>query len=352
MEKLEQTKCALQRVRFVLFGALAFAVACNQNKREVEDISLVKPFTWPESFPQPEVPTDNQIIASRIALGEKLFYEKALSIDSSLSCSSCHLPQFAFTDGKQFSVGFHGMTGTRNAQGVVNLAWITEFFRDGGSHTLEMQVQGPVEAENEMAFNMSELVERLKNDEVYQQLAKEAYAREFDAWVLTRALAAYQRSLVSSNSYYDKWLNGDAIAMTESQIRGKDLFFGNRTQCASCHSGFNFTDNSYRNIGLYKEYPDTGRARITGKPEDSGKFRVPSLRNVELTAPYMHDGSMQTLEEVVRLYERGGELNRNRDELIRPIRLTTQEREDLVNFMRALTDTAFVNYHVARAKKL
>ncbi len=337
-----------------IFWGLLLAVvliACNQplEEKELND-SKVYPyiFEWPEGFPVPAIPSDNALTPERIALGEMLFYEPALSIDSSLSCSSCHFPEFAFSDGRRVSVGFHGQLGTRNAQGLTNVAYAKEMFRDGGSLNLEMQVQGPVEAENEMGFNMKMAAERLSSCKDYNQLAQEAYGRDMDVYVFTRALAAYQRTLVSGNSAYDRYNRGDEQALTPQELRGMDLFFSDRTGCINCHSGFNFSDATYRNIGLYTAYEDTGRARITGKPEDSGKFRVPTLRNVSLTAPYMHDGSMATLHEVVRFYETGGKPHRNLDPDMQPFRLSDEERDDMVKFLEALTDTSFIRLHLSR----
>jgi cytochrome c peroxidase len=332
---------------------LLVAVSCEQQDNHEPSGESGKAeyvHQWPDGFPAPAIPSDNALTHERILLGEMLFYEPALSRDSSLSCESCHHPELAFTDGLKVSVGFHGLPGTRNAQGLTNVAYETEFFRDGGSHTLEMQIQGPVEAENEMNFSMAEMAARLQSSERYQKLAQQAYGRPLDMFVITRSIAAYERSLVSGNSAWDMYQRGNNNAITPSQKRGADLFFSDRLNCTACHSGFNFSNSIYANIGLYREYPDTGRARITGKPEDSGKFRVPSLRNVALTAPYMHDGSMKTLEDVVRFYETGGHPHRNLDPDIAPFSLSDEERSDVIHFLESLTDTAFVGYHTRRKK--
>jgi cytochrome c peroxidase len=285
----------------------------------------------------------NTVSEQRINLGKSLFFDQALSVDSSLSCASCHIPGKAFSDGMPVSVGFNGRTGFRNAPALFNLTSIPEFFRDGGAHTLELQVQGPVESEDEMAFNMALAVNRLSQNSAYQWTALVAYRRPFDAFVLTRSLAAFQKSLESYNSPYDAYLAGDSNALTASQKRGMELFFSERTGCVSCHSGKDFTDHSYRNIGLYSEYKDSGRAHVTHRAEDSGKFRVPTLRNLSFTSPYMHNGSFHSLQQVLCHYTTGGHKHRNKDEQIKPFYLSPKERTELIDFLLSLSDTAFVN---------
>ncbi len=285
----------------------------------------------------------NTVSEQRINLGKSLFFDQALSVDSSLSCASCHIPGKAFSDGLLVSVGFNGRTGFRNAPALFNLTSIPEFFRDGGAHTLELQVQGPVESEDEMAFNMALAVNRLSQNGAYQWTAMVAYGRPFDAFVLTRSLAVFQKSLVSYNSPYDAHLAGDSNALTAMQKRGMELFFGERTGCVSCHSGKDFTDHSYRNIGLYAEYKDSGRARVTHRAGDAGKFRVPTLRNLSYTAPYMHNGTFRSLEEVLEHYLKGGQPHKNKDEKIKPFNLSPKERTELIDFLLSLSDTTFVN---------
>lgn len=296
----------------------------------------------PEGFPQPAIPDDNQLTYARVELGKKLFYDKSLSLDSTISCASCHFPEKAFTDPRPVSIGVDGKKGIRNSISLANVTYQNEFFRDGGAHTIEMQVAAPLEDTNEMATGILALIERLESNETYQKMAQEAYGRKMDAFVLTRAIGAFQRTLISGNSPYDQYINGDSTALNPSEKRGMKLFFGDKTKCAECHSGFMLTDFTYRNIGLYKSYKDTGRARITTLSQDVGKFRVPSLRNIALTGPYMHDGSVKTLEEVVEIYMEGGKGHRNQDPLIQPFHLTAIEQKDLINFMNSLTDSTFL----------
>jgi cytochrome c peroxidase len=200
-------------------------------------------------------------------------------------------------------------------------------------------VSAPIEAHEEMDFNVMKVVERLNSHPVYPALFKKAYNSGPSAFTLTRAIANFERTLFTGKTKYDEFQyekKSDALSVSEK--RGMDLFFGERAECFHCHGGFNFTDFSFKNNGLYEVYADSGRARITTLHDDVGKFKVPSLRNVALTAPYMHDGSVATLEEVVEHYNSGGKPNFNKSFLIRPLNLTAQEKEDLVNFMKALTD--------------
>ncbi len=246
-------------------------------------------------------------------------------------------------DTVRFSTGVNGAKGKRNAPALVNMAWQPSFMRDGGVPTLEMQVLSPISDPLEMAFNIAEASERLMHDSFYVREARLAYGRNPDPYVITRALAAYQRTIISGASDYDRYQkNRPSHVLSTSAEKGYRLFFSHKTDCSKCHSGFNFTDYSIRGNGLYRNYRDTGRARITFRKADVGKFRVPGLRNVAVTAPYMHDGSLQTLEEVVEHYNRGGQNHVNQDSLIRPLGLNAREKTDLVAFLQTLTDTAFL----------
>lgn len=293
----------------------------------------------PTGFPYPDIPEDNQPTKNRIALGKKLFFDPILSRDNTISCASCHHEDKKMTDGLPVSQGIDGRHVLRNGMTVLNTAYQPNMFWDGGSPTLEQQVTAPIESHEEMDFNVLKVVERLKNHPEYPALFLKAYNLEPSPYTLTRAIANFERTLFTGKSKYDEYqYDKNMNALSESEKRGMDLFFGERAECFHCHGGFNFTDFSFKNNGLYLVYADSGRARITTLHSDVGKFKVPSLRNVALTAPYMHDGSMATLEEVVEHYSSGGKAHFNKSFLIQPLNLTEQEKTDLVNFMKALTD--------------
>jgi cytochrome c peroxidase len=317
-------------------GILLFA-ACQKEQ-------LPYAIPLPEGFPMPEIPADNQLSAERVALGKKLFFDPILSRDSSISCGSCHFQQHAFADPRQLSFGIEGRLGLRNSPSLANIAYRENFFFDGGVPTLELQVAAPIEDHNEMDFNLPDLVARLQAHPTYPQEFKEAYGTEPNTYSLSRAIASFQRTMLSGNSPYDQYQNGATDAISTAAKRGMELFFSDRTACGSCHSGFNFTNEQFENVGLYEDYSaDPGRRRVTALESDVGKFKVPSLRNIEVTAPYMHDGSIGTLEEVIDFFDSGGLAHPNRSPLIQPLGLTAQEKADLLAFLESLTDEEFLN---------
>lgn len=296
----------------------------------------------PVGFPEPIIPDNNQLSEARIALGKKLFFEPALSLDSSISCASCHKQELAFADDRPVSPGIKGRLGFRNAPSLANMAFQPIFHKDGGVPNLDIQAVVPIEDENEMGMNLLDLAERLNQNPAYQEAFLDAYYDIATPFTITRALAAFQRTLISSNSKYDQVQGGEAV-FTAEEARGAALFFSDQAQCSSCHSGPNFTNHEFINNGLYLEYEDLGRRRVTILEEDVGKFRVPSLRNIELTAPYMHDGSLPTLEAVLQHYNQGGQSSPLQDERIHPLNLQPQEITDLIAFLKTLTDYDFIN---------
>ena len=320
----------MRHLRYTVFLLAVTAIGCTEHK-------LVE---VPAHFPELPVPADNPITKEKIELGRWLFYEKALSKDSSVSCASCHVQNLALTDGEKVSVGVHGAKGQRNSLALQNLAYYPEYFMDGGIPTLEMQVEAPIFTKEEMGFNYFEVSKRLNADDHYRSMFQAAFGKEADAYGITRSIAAFERTLISGNSKYDQFKAG-SISLSDEELNGMNLFFSEKTGCSDCHSGFLFTDFSMVNIGLYETYTDTGYARITQKSEDSGKFRVPSLRNVALTAPYFHDGSVGTLEEVIGHFVSGGKVNSIKDERVRPLNLSYQEQDRLLAFLRTLTDEKF-----------
>ena len=331
------------RLHLIFF--LAFGFACNTSEQsssneESEDFHL----EIPQGFPEMPIPEGNELTAKRVALGKKMFFDPILSLDTSISCASCHFQHLAFSDSVPISKGVHGKNGIRNAQPLINLGYNTSFFRDGGVKTLEMQVMAPLETEEEMHLNIVAAAGRLKEHPEYPQLIKEAYNRTPDPFSITRAIAAFERTLLSGNSAYDQYVfQGKEGALSEDQLKGMELFESERLKCNTCHSGFNFTNQEIVSNGLYESYEkDGGRFRITLRAKDEGKFKVPTLRNVALTGPYMHDGSMNTLEEVIDHYASGGSGHVNKSDKITGFEISETEKAQLIAFLNSLTDESFV----------
>ncbi len=331
-------KIAAFYILTAVFGTACFNSASILRSDDYTAISV------PEGFPPVQFPQDNEYTKTRWLLGKKLFYDKSLSIDNSISCGSCHKVELAFSDNVALSAGAGNKPGTRNAPTLGNVAYHPYYTRDGGVASLEMQVLVPIQEHNEFNINILEIAERLKNNREYAELSKQAYNRELDYYVITRALANFERSLISGSSRYDRFKTyNERKALSESEKKGMDLFFSDRTNCSSCHNGFNFTNYAFESTGLYEKYADIGRKRLTLDDKDLEKFKVPSLRNIALTAPYMHDGSLQTLEEVVEHYNSGGKANAHKSDKIKPLNLSVNEKKHLIDFLKALTDTKFIN---------
>jgi len=298
----------------------------------------------PGGFSPIPFPADNAYTEARWELGKRLFFDPVLSIDSTVSCASCHKPEFAFADNRAFSPGVFDRPGFRNAPSLANVAYQPYLLRKGGVPTLEQQVLVPIQEGNEFAHNIVDITEELQEDSVYVRMSQEAYGRDPDPFVITRAISNFQRTLISGNSPFDQWeYQGCSDALTLSQIRGSELFFSEKAGCFHCHGGFNFTSYAFANNGLYEEYEDEGRYRQTRDSADYSLFKIPSLRNVALTAPYMHDGSLLSLTAVVEHYDRGGANHPHQSEFVRPLNLSETERNDLVHFLEALTDEEFIH---------
>lgn len=327
----------LKRIPILIWSALLFVYGCKKDE------SIPYQQQIPSWFPEMEIPAENQLTRARIELGRKLFYEPLLSLDTTVSCGKCHQLSKGLTDGLPISVGVNDALGLRNAPTLANVGYSPRFFHDGGVETLELQSQQPIFSVEEMNFTIAGFLERISEDEEYQRMFREAYNREPDAFGISRAIASFERTLISGNSRFDQFeYQGDQTALNESEIRGRNLFFSSKTECSSCHVAPLLTNYEYGNIGLYQNYADSGRARISHLEEDKGKFKVPTLRNVELTGPYMHNGSIQTLEEVVEHFNLGGVGHPNQSEKVKPLNLTSQEKSDLVAFLKSLTDSAFI----------
>jgi cytochrome c peroxidase len=340
-------------------------------------------YAWqlPVGFPVPLVPEDNPMTEAKVMLGRYLFYDTALSRDNTMSCSSCHLQPLAFSDGLAVPVGVTGEAHTRNSQGLTNVAYNASYTWGNPVLTqIEHQTVIPIFGEFPVEMGVTgyedEVLARFQDSELYQHLFANAYPDEEEAITfhhITLAISSFVRSMISGNSPYDQFVyQQNYEAMSESALRGLDLFLSERFECHHCHGGFNFSastlhanttfpERPFFNTGLYNidgqgNYPrgNTGVFEITGNPQDMGRFRPPSLRNVELTAPYMHDGSINTLEEVILFYASGGRLiedgiyagdgrdNPYKSGFVPGFEITDQEMEDMLNFLMSLTDETFI----------
>lgn len=324
-----------------LIGFLVSAMAgCVFDKTPSPQISAIEA---PTGFPPVSFPADNVPTQEKIELGRKLFFDPILSLDSTIACASCHFPENAFSDVKALSIGVNNGVGFRNAPPLFNLTYQPDFFRDGGIPTLELQILSPLDNPDEMHLPFQEAVERLARHPLYPNLFRKAFDRGVDGFGLVRAIASFERSLLSGNSAYDRFLQGDKSALSDDAKAGLELFQSAELKCSTCHSGIHFTDFSFANTGLKTDYSDDfGRARITLDSSDIGKFRVPSLRNVEVTAPYMHDGSLATLEAVIDHFASGGNNDPNKHPAISGFAITSTEKSQLITFLGSLTDHKFL----------
>lgn len=274
-------------------------------------------------------------------LGKQLFFDKRLSRDETVSCAVCHKPFLAFSDGLEYSDGVFDRKAIRNSPMILNMKYSPVFMFDANINTLEMQALSPLQDHNEMDMTMKEVLERIFNDSLYQVLAQKGFGRKLDPFVITRALGTYQRSIVATNSPFDQFYYGkDARAISASAKKGFDLFM-NKFDCKSCHPLPMFTNYEALNNGLAIKNNDKGRFRSTGDSTDYGKFKVPSLRNIGLTAPYMHDGRFNSLQEVIQHYRKGGMNTINQDLRIKPLIISKSEEKNLIDFLESLQDLKF-----------
>ena len=315
---------------------------------------------YPSRFPQPAIPADNPLTVSGIELGRRLFYDPILSRDSTMSCASCHNQQLSFADGSNLSIGIRGLPGTRSSMPLINLAFnVKGFFWDGRAATLEEQALLPIEDHLEMDDTWENVAAKLRRHPTYPAYFRQAFGierkSEITPELAVKAIAQFERTLVSFNSRFDRIVWDQQGWPTDAEQRGRDLFFvefASPTQdhpgCSHCHGSSLFTENNYFNNGItfvndLADFPDKGRGGFNGNIFDNGKFRTPTLRNIALTAPYMHDGRFATLEEVLDHYATGGHGVINEDANIQPFSLTQRDKEDLIAFLNMLTDTAFIN---------
>jgi cytochrome c peroxidase len=328
------SRCSPPLLYFV--GIFLIMLACKASFQEGQGAIEPQDFSF---IPTPE---DNPLSDKKIALGRQLFFDKRLSKDGTVSCANCHDPKRAFCDNLTTSQGIRGQRTERNASSLLNAAFLPTVMFDAHLKTLELQVIVPLQEATEMGHNMKELIPILRSIPEYQQAAKTIFNRDFDAYVLTRSIASFERSLLSFNSRYDQYIKGRSSVLTKQEKRGMDLFL-NQLNCASCHPPPYFTNFKAENNGVYADFTkDKGRFRIHLDSTDIGKFKVPSLRNISLTYPYMHDGSFKSLEEVINHYASGGKQHVNKNLLIKPFPISSEDKKSLIAFLSCLTDTSYL----------
>ncbi|MEM9888025.1 MAG: cytochrome c peroxidase [Bacteroidota bacterium] len=363
-----------QRYGYIILG-LILLLSCKDKDtgggsgEPVEEVPIVANYNptayeakIPDWLPNMEIPADNPMTEEGINLGRMLFYDRLLSVDGTVACASCHFPERSFVDGRVFSFGVNGAVGKRNAMSLINVGFHDRgLLWDGEANTLEEQATMPIEDHLEMNDSWENVEQKLQKHDDYPKLFRAAFGIEFASEITkdlaVKAIAQFERTLVSGNSRYDRIVNAndlDAGFPTDAEERGIRLFFFELSQqvdhpgCSHCHGGPLFTNNRYMNNGIdsvqtLNDFEDLGRGEVTGRRPDNGKFKVPTLRNIELTAPYMHDGRFETLEEVLDHYSSGGHFADNLDANIRPFEMSERDKEDLIAFLKMLTDTTFVN---------
>lgn len=338
-----------------LLAVLSVGLFSCRKTDSAEPASTAVELVVPAGFSQPVATSENSLTAEGIALGRMLFYDTRLSGNNKVSCATCHSQSLAFTDG--VALASHGVAGTplvRHAPALINLAWMKGFFWDGGSLNLESQAFGPLSAEDEMNEALPLLVEELKTVPDYVMRFRNVFHGDITTAGIVKALAQFERTLISSNSRYDKCQRKEAGAtLSAAELKGLQLF---RSKCSSCHSGELFTDNSYHNNGLDADFSNTdhenifqGRYRITYDAADMGKYKTPTLRNCMVTAPYMHDGRIATIEGVLEHYNGGVKLSATTDVLVMQnsgnagIPLTHEDKSNIIAFLHTLTDSTFIH---------
>lgn len=330
----------------------------NESVNNYVSIATPSPLEIPKLFEDnilnPIIPIDNPQTEEGIALGKKLFFDPILSGNNTQACVDCHNPEFAFTDSDRFSTGIDGSLGIRNSMPLFNLAWNYDekFFWDGNTFSLEHQAFVPVTDITEMKSNWKDVVSKLQQHTEYPNLFTQAFGNiAIDSSLVTKAIAQFERTLISSNSKFDKYLL-DEISLTEQELNGFNVFMDEtKGDCFHCHGSDKnplWTDNLFHNNGLDETFTDLGLGAITGDPADNGKFKSPSLRNLEFTAPYMHDGRFETLNDVINHYSEGLKNSSTIDPLMKKVSqggvgLSEQDKADLKAFLLTLSDYDFIN---------
>jgi cytochrome c peroxidase len=289
----------------------------------------------PAGLPALPVPKDNEMTDAKVSLGKQLYFDPRLSADNTVSCASCHHPDKGWSNGEATAAGVGGKRGGRSAPTVINTAYNRFQFWDGRAGTLEEQALGPIANPIEMNLPLDEMVIKLNAIDGYRTQFQQVFGTDVTKEGVAKAIAAFERTVISGNAPYDRFKAGDTAALSEQAQAGMKLFFG-KANCSSCHSGASFTDGAFHNLGVAASAaePDVGRKAHSNLAGDHGAFKTPTLREIARTAPYMHDGSLATLEEVVKYYNQGGTTNDFLDEEIYPLKLTDSEQAALVAFLK------------------
>jgi cytochrome c peroxidase len=336
------------RYYFIFFVCLSAFLCCDEDAIPPD---VPNPTTTPyvanlPSWLGSEIPSpkDNPMTVEGVALGKRLFYDTRLSDDNTMSCATCHVQKDGFSDARVFSVGINGKVGTRQAMPIFNLAWNESFFWDGRSPTLEAQAHDPVVNPIEMNTTWVKVLQKVQSDATYVSAFQKAFGTKIiDSTFVTKAIAQFERSIVSFNSKFDRfYYQQDSTAFNAMEKRGMDVFF-KRADCGHCHEGILFSDNTMKNNGLDLVLTDLGQGEVTRNPSDNGKFKVSTLRNIAYTAPYMHDGRFATLEQVIDHYSDGvvrfsPNLDPSMLGLAHGIPLNEAEKRDLIAFLHTLSD--------------
>lgn len=328
-----------KRAHIVFLFLLFFIGGCGSNKSDKELSKLKAPLGLEKL--NENIPEDNQLTKGKIALGRNLFFDKRLSVDGTVSCDFCHNPLLGFSDGRYFASGVFGLKSKRNTGTLVNRVYGQEYFGDGSAKSIEDVILNHLEDVDIYGNKIENVVKVLSADKKYADQFNRVFDTDVNAEGISKAIAAFVRTLVSGDSPYDKYVAGNKYALSESEIRGMKLFMSSRLNCTACHSGPNFTDEQYHNNGTKIDSlnPDFGRYLVTKKEEDKFKFRTPTLRDISRTSPYMHNGSLKGLNNLIKFYDEGGISNKYQSPLIKPLHLTEEEKVDLKNFLRSLTGT-------------
>ena len=289
------------------------------------------------------IPADNPLTPDKVELGKQLYFDKRLSRDDTISCASCHDPKKGWSNGEPFATGVRGQVGGRSAPTIINAAYSDLQFWDGRALALEGQALGPIQNPIEMDMSLDEVVAKLNKIDGYRAAFRKVFNTDVTSEGIAKAIASFERTCLSGDAPFDRFKAGDKAALSDSAQRGMKVFFG-KAQCSSCHTGHSFTDFSFHNIGISmeKEKPDPGRHEVTKVLGDKGGFKTPTLREISRSAPYMHDGRFKTLADVVDYYDKGAFNNPQLDEAIFPLKLSTQEKADLVKFLtEGLTSASY-----------
>ena len=328
----------------LLAGSLVWLWRSESSRQTAAQNNKPYELIIPRGLPALSIPADNPLTLGRVELGKQLFFDKRLSADNSVACASCHDPSRGWSDGLALAKGAGGRPGRRSSPSLVNSAYQNFLFWDGRAGSLEEQALMPIQDPAEMAMpSVGELETRLNQVAGYREQFQTVFGGRVTAANVAKALAAFQRTILSGDTPYDRYKAGDKTALSEAALRGMKLF-SHKAHCSACHSGPNFSDGAFHNIGVgvKSKNMDVGREKISGLLGDRGSFKTPSLREIARTAPYMHDGSLKSLAEVVEHYDRGGVPNPQLDEEVFPLKLTAQEKRDLATFLReGLTSSAY-----------